>query len=134
MAIVVYRAIGLAQGVRYRRRNSERADYDDGCVGVAAVFRLVARPYRDPAGKPSMISRCLVGLLLGFPLVALLLRLMLCMLPNDGADWIIPALILFFPLWLALITIAFAYRRAQHTWVAYGCANVAAFVLVRAFA
>lgn len=134
MPVVVYRNIGLARGIRYRRRGSERAGHDDGCMGVAAVFRLVARQNHYRAGKPSMISRCLAGLLLGFPLAALLLRLMLCMLPNDGADWIIPALILFFPLWVTLATIAFACRHARHAWAVYGCANVAALTLVRVLA
>lgn len=81
-----------------------------------------------------MISRCLAGILLGFPLSALLLRLLLRMLTDDGADWIIPALILFFPLWLTLATAAFACRRAWYTWTAFGCANAAAFLMVRVFA
>lgn len=79
-----------------------------------------------------MIGRCLAGILLGFPLAALLLRLMLRALPDDGAHWLVPALILFFPLWLALITAAFACRHAWHAWAAFVCANVATFVMVRA--
>jgi hypothetical protein len=81
-----------------------------------------------------MIGRCLAGILLGFPLAALLLRLILRALPNDGMGWLVPALILFFPLWLTLVTTAFAYRRTWHAWAALGCANVAAFAMVWALA
>ena len=81
-----------------------------------------------------MISRCLAGVLLGFPLTALLLRLMLRALPDDGASWIIPALILFFPLWWTLTAAALACRRAWHVWTTFTCANVVAFAVVRALA
>ncbi|MBE1162851.1 hypothetical protein [Dyella acidiphila] len=74
-----------------------------------------------------MIGRCVAGVLLGFPLAAALLRLFLHALPNDGADWLIPVLILFFPLWMALISGAFAFRNAGRAWVTLGSATIAAF-------
>lgn len=80
-----------------------------------------------------MIGRCLAGVLLGFPLAAWLLRLALNALPRQGADWIIPALILFVPLWIALIATAFAFRSATRAWVTFGCASAAAFALVQWF-
>jgi uncharacterized membrane protein len=75
-----------------------------------------------------MIGRCLAGVLLGFPLAAVILRLALHALPNDGADWLIPALILFFPLWMALMIGAYAFRQATRAWLALGGANAMAFL------
>jgi hypothetical protein len=77
-----------------------------------------------------MIGRCLAGVLLGFPLAALLLRLLLRALPNDGADWLIPALILFFPLWMGLMIGAYAFRNATRAWFTFGGANIAAFLML----
>jgi uncharacterized membrane protein len=75
-----------------------------------------------------MIGRCLAGIVLGFPLAAVILRLLLRALPNDGADWLIPALILFFPLWMALMIGAYAFRHATRAWLTLGGANVLAFL------
>jgi uncharacterized membrane protein len=78
-----------------------------------------------------MIGRCLAGVLLGFPLAAWLLRLALASLPQRGTDWIIPALILFVPLWIALIAAAFAFRNATRAWLTFVSANAAAFALTQ---
>jgi uncharacterized membrane protein len=75
-----------------------------------------------------MIGRCLAGVLLGFPLAAVILRLLLRTLPNHGADWLIPALILFFPLWMALMISAYAFRNAVRAWLTFGGANAVAFL------
>ena len=75
-----------------------------------------------------MIGRCLAGVLLGFPLAAAMLRLLLRVLPNQGADWLVPALILFFPLWMALMISAYAFRNALRAWLTYGGANAVAFL------
>jgi hypothetical protein len=75
-----------------------------------------------------MIGRCLAGVLLGFPLAALILRLFLRALPGGGADWLIPALILFFPLWITLMIGAYAFRNATRAWLALGGANAAALL------
>jgi hypothetical protein len=75
-----------------------------------------------------MIGRCLAGVLLGFPLTAVSLRLLLHVFPNDGADWLIPALILFFPLWMALMIGAYAFRSAMRAWLVLGGANAMAFL------
>ncbi|HUB88090.1 MAG TPA: hypothetical protein VMA74_00025 [Dyella sp.] len=79
-----------------------------------------------------MLGRCVAGALLGFPLAALLLRLVLHALPDDGAAWIVPALILFFPLWLTLMTLAIATRSTRRACAMFGCANAVAFLMVRA--
>lgn len=78
-----------------------------------------------------MIGRCVAGVVLGFPLAALLLRVMLHALPHQGAEWIIPALMSFVPLWIALIAAAFVCRNVKHAWMTFGCANVAALMLAR---
>ncbi len=77
-----------------------------------------------------MIGRCLAGTLLGFPLAAVLLRLSLRALPNDGADWLIPALIVFFPLWMTLMIGAYAFRNAARAWFTLGSANVVAYAML----
>lgn len=78
-----------------------------------------------------MMGRWLAGALLGFPLAAWCLRLTLHALPDDGANWVIPALILFFPLWLALMAGACAFRHPARAWLAFGCADIVAFLAVR---
>lgn len=74
-----------------------------------------------------MIARCLAGTLLGFTLAAALPALLMRMLP-DGGTWLIPLLILFFPLWIACMTTAYAARSAMRAWLALGGANAAAFL------
>jgi uncharacterized membrane protein len=75
-----------------------------------------------------MIARCLAGTLLGFPLAALLLALLLHLLPNHGAALLIPALILFFPLWIAFMAGAYMFRSGMRAWLVLGAANAAAFL------
>ncbi len=74
-----------------------------------------------------MIGRCLAGALLGFPLAASLLRLVLNALPHDGAAYLIPILILFFPLWMALMIGAYFFRSGTRAWATLGAANLLAF-------
>ena len=74
-----------------------------------------------------MIARCLAGTLLGFPLAALLLALLLQVLPRHGEAFLIPALILFFPLWTAFMAGAYMFRNGLRAWLMMGGANVAVF-------
>ncbi|OOG51261.1 hypothetical protein [Rhodanobacter sp. C01] len=74
-----------------------------------------------------MIARCLAGTLLGFPLAAVLLSLLLHALPQDGADYVIPALILFFPLWIAFMIGAYVFRSGTRAWLTLGSANAVTF-------
>lgn len=73
-----------------------------------------------------MIARCLAGALLGFTLAAALPALLLRMLPNGNA-WLIPLLILFFPLWIAFMAGAYAARSGTRAWLTLGGANAVAF-------
>lgn len=77
-----------------------------------------------------MIARCLAGTLLGFPLAALLLALSLYVLPNHGDAFLIPALILFFPLWTAFMAGAYMFRNGLRAWLVMGTANVAVFAVL----
>jgi hypothetical protein len=74
-----------------------------------------------------MIARCLAGTLLGFPLAAVLPALLLRLLPGGNAN-LIPLLILFFPLWIAFMSGAYAARSGTRAWLALGGANAAAFL------
>lgn len=74
-----------------------------------------------------MIARCLAGTLLGFPLAAALLSLLMRALPEEGAAYVIPALILFFPLWIAFMIGAYAFRNGTRAWLTLGTANAVAF-------
>lgn len=75
-----------------------------------------------------MIARCLAGTLLGFPLAAVLLALVLQLLPDHGAAFLIPALILFFPLWTGFMTGAYMFRSGSRAWLVLGAANALAFL------
>lgn len=55
-----------------------------------------------------MIARCLAGVLLGFPLSAALIALLYA-LPG-GQSALIALLLLFFPLWIACMTVAYFFR------------------------
>jgi len=74
-----------------------------------------------------MIARCLAGILLGFPLAAVVLSLLLHALPDGGDAYVIPALILFFPLWIAFMTGAYALRSGARAWLTLGAANAIGF-------
>ena len=77
-----------------------------------------------------MIARCLAGTLLGCPLAALLLALVLYLLPHHGQAVLIPALILFFPLWTAFMACAYLFRSGPRAWLVMGGANVATYAML----
>ena len=77
-----------------------------------------------------MIARALAGTLLGFPLSAAIISLVLHALPHHGDGALMPALILLFPLWLAIIAAACAARSNQRAWTILSIATVTAFVLL----
>ena len=74
-----------------------------------------------------MIARCLAGTVLGFPLAALLLALLLHVLPGHGQALLIPALILFFPMWTAFMAVAYMFRSGPRAWLVMGSANIVVF-------
>ncbi|WP_130618819.1 hypothetical protein [Dyella amyloliquefaciens] len=74
------------------------------------------------------MARCLAGTLLGFPLAAALLALALQLLPDRGAAFLIPALILLFPLWTGVMAGAYMFRSGPRAWLVLGAANTLAFL------
>lgn len=79
-----------------------------------------------------MIARCLAGAVLGFPLTAALLALLLQLLPQHGAAFVIPALILFFPLWTGFMAGAYLFRSGGRAWLVMGVANALVFLALGA--
>lgn len=77
-----------------------------------------------------MIARCLAGTLLGFPLASLVLALLLHLLPGHGEAFLIPALILFFPLWTTLMAGTYLFRNGVRAWLVLGGANVTVFAVL----
>jgi len=56
------------------------------------------------------------------------LSLLLRALPDGGVAYLIPALILFFPLWIAFMTGAYAARSGTRAWLTLGTANAVGFL------
>lgn len=79
-----------------------------------------------------MIARAAAGALLGFPLSGLLLALLMALSPAQGQGWVIPALILFFPLWTAVMAATFLFRNGRRAWLVLGGANVVLLALLTA--
>jgi hypothetical protein len=77
-----------------------------------------------------MIARCLAGTVLGFPLAGMLLALLLQVLPGHGQDWLIPVMLLFFPLWLGVMAASYLFRSGRRAWLVLGAAGGAAFALL----
>lgn len=77
-----------------------------------------------------MIARCLAGVLLGFPLSGLCLALLLALSPGQGQGWLIPALVLFFPLWTGVMAASYLFRSGLRAWLVLGGANLLAFALL----
>ncbi|MFC4764987.1 hypothetical protein [Dyella koreensis] len=77
-----------------------------------------------------MIARCLAGTLAGFPLSGSLLALLLYWLPEHGDAWIIPVLLLFFPLWTSVMIGSYLFRNGTRAWLTLGAANLLVFALL----
>lgn len=77
-----------------------------------------------------MIARCLAGTVLGFPLAGMILALALHWLPNHGQSVLVPALILFFPLWTAFMIACYAFRSGARAFGVLAAANLAVFALL----
>lgn len=75
-----------------------------------------------------MIARALAGIVLGFPLAAALLALALALSPAHGQGWVILALVLFFPLWTALMCASYLFKSGPRAWLGLGAGNLLAFV------
>ena len=77
-----------------------------------------------------MIARCAAGVLLGFPLAAWTIALVLHWLPQHGQPALIPMLLLFFPAWTVAIVCAFLFRNGLRAWLTLGAADALVFALL----
>ena len=77
-----------------------------------------------------MLGRCLAGVLLGLPLSMALVGLVVWCWPGSSQGVVIPALVAFFPVYTALMVVAYLFRSALQAWGWLGLANVAAFALL----
>ncbi|HEY4144675.1 hypothetical protein [Pinirhizobacter sp.] len=74
-----------------------------------------------------MIGRSLAGALLGLTLAIALTGLAVLCWPGDSVHVLVPAVVVFFPLYMVLILSAFLYRSASRAWGWMASANLAAF-------
>lgn len=77
-----------------------------------------------------MIARCLAGAVLGFPLSGMLLALCLFWLPGHGQNWLIPVLLLFFPLWVGVMAGSYMFHSGARAWTVLAGANAAVSALL----
>lgn len=68
----------------------------------------------------SMMGKALAGSVLGFILCAQVVALGLWHLPAHGQAVLVPALILFFPGWIAVIAASFMCSSARRAWLLLG--------------
>jgi hypothetical protein len=74
-----------------------------------------------------MIMRTWAGALLGLTLAIALTGLAVLCWPGDSVRVLVPAVVVFFPLYTTLILSAFLYRTASRAWGWLASANLAAF-------
>ena len=77
-----------------------------------------------------MLGKCLAGILLGAPLSAAVLGLVVWSWPGEWEHVVIPVLLLFFPLWAGVMAAAYMFRNATRAWIGLAAANAIAFVLL----
>jgi hypothetical protein len=77
-----------------------------------------------------MLSKSIAGILLGAPLSAAALGVVLWLWPGHWESAVIPVLVFFFPVWVAVMALAYLFRTAPRAWAWLGAANIAAFGLV----
>lgn len=77
-----------------------------------------------------MIARALAGTLLGLPLAGMILALALHWLPNHGQTVLVPALILFFPLWTVVMIASYKFRSGARAFGVLAAANVAVLAVL----
>lgn len=68
----------------------------------------------------SLLGKAAAGVMAGFVLSACLLALTLRALPGHGQAWLVAALIIFVPLWLALVAASFLFRSVRRAWLLLG--------------
>ena len=74
-----------------------------------------------------MIGRSLAGILLGLTLAIALTGLAVLCWPGGSVRVLVPAVVVFFPLYMVLILAAFLYRTVARAWGWMALANLVAF-------
>lgn len=64
-----------------------------------------------------MWAKATAALLLGLPLSVGIIGLMALLWPGDNQQWVLPWLLMTFPLWVALMSWAFVFRRGSKCWL-----------------
>ncbi|KZC15604.1 hypothetical protein RHOFW510R12_00100 [Rhodanobacter sp. FW510-R12] len=77
-----------------------------------------------------MWARCMSAALLGLPLSVGLIGLIALAWPGDPRVTTLPWVMMAFPTWVAMMTLAFVFRSAKRAWLWLGGATAACFVLL----
>ncbi|MDC8758465.1 hypothetical protein [Janthinobacterium fluminis] len=77
-----------------------------------------------------MWSRSLAAVLLGFPLSVALVGLCVLLGPGAGGTRTLPMLLLFFPIWVGVMSLAFMFRTGLRAWAWMGGATLLSFTLL----
>lgn len=77
-----------------------------------------------------MWTRYLAAALLGLPLTTAIIGLLALGWPGDQTVTTLPWIMMAFPVWVTVMTLAFVFRSGLHAWVWLGSATVLGFVLL----
>ena len=77
-----------------------------------------------------MWARFLAAAVLGLPLTVGLIGLLALAWPGDPQVTTLPWVMLTFPTWVAMMTLAFVFKNAQRAWLSLGGATVLCFSLL----
>ncbi len=77
-----------------------------------------------------MLGRCAAGVILGLPLSIAVIGTVILAWPGSSEGVIVPMLVLFFPLWIGVMAVAFLFRSGLRAWSWLGAGNLAAFALL----
>lgn len=80
-----------------------------------------------------MWARYLAAALLGLPLTVGLIGLVALAWPGDPRVTTLPWVMMAFPTWVAMMTLAFVFKSARRAWLWMGGATVACFAMLYGF-
>lgn len=80
-----------------------------------------------------MWARYLAAALLGLPLSVGLIGLIALAWPGDQQVTTLPWVMMAFPVWISMMTLAFVFKSALRAWLWLGSATVASFALLYGF-
>lgn len=80
-----------------------------------------------------MWARYLAAILLGLPLSVSLVGLVALAWPGDQTITTLPWLMMMFPVWITVMTLAFVFKTALRAWLWLGGSTVMGFALLYGF-